>query len=51
MRLSETEPFVFLKWVKDYEYNKERCGWDYQLRDEDGTVHGTWVREDDTKKA
>lgn len=51
MRLSETEPYLFLKWVKDYEYNKDRGGWDYQLREEDGTVYGTWVREEDTKKA
>lgn len=51
MRLSETEPFEFIKYVNAYEYDYGRGGWDYQLRDEDGTIHGKWVREEDTKKA
>lgn len=51
MRLSEKEPFYYHKLVHDYEYNQARGGWDYRLRDEDGTVDKSWTREEDTKRA
>lgn len=51
MRVSSTEPFEFLKWVDDYQYDDVRGGWDYLLRDKDGNVYEKWVREEDTTKA
>lgn len=51
MRVSSTEPFDFLKWVDDYQYDNVRGGWEYLLRDKDGNVYEKWVREEDTTKA
>ena len=49
MRVSEDDSYDFLKWVNDYLYNEERGEWDYQLREEDGTIYG-WVKQEDTKR-
>ena len=51
MRKSETEPFEFIMFVVRYEYNYERQGWDYQLKDEDGNEYPGLVKETNTKKA
>ena len=36
-------------WVNDLQYDEKRGGWDYQLRNKDGTIYG-WVKEDNTRK-
>lgn len=51
MRKSETDFFEFIMFVVRYEYNYERQGWDYQLKDEDGNEHPGLVKETNTKKA
>ena len=47
--MSEKEPYKVTMLVEDWEYNEERGGWDYKLRDENNKIH--LVKETDTKKA
>lgn len=52
MRLSEKDPFLPISmFVEAWTYDEERGGWDYKLRDKDGKVYGSWVKETNTKRA
>ena len=52
MRRSSTEPFEFYMLVTDFEYDAERDGWDYWLK-EDNTMELSWpkmVKETNLKR-
>ncbi|KAG7008240.1 hypothetical protein G7Y79_00006g018600 [Physcia stellaris] len=51
MRKSAADIFEFKMFVKSWQYNADRPGWDYKLRDEKNVEHEDWVKETDTKEA
>lgn len=51
MRRSASQTFDYIMFVDDWEYDQERGGWDYWLKDENGIMYDKLVRETDTKKA
>ena len=42
--------FNYLIFIKSWQYDEARGGWDYKLRDENGIEYQSWVKETDTKK-
>ena len=51
MRKSASEPFDYIMYVDGWDYDQERDGWSYWLKDEHGIKYGNLVKETDTKKA
>lgn len=37
-------------FVEDWDYDEERGGWDYKLRDKDGKFYG-WFKETNMQRA
>lgn len=51
MRKTENDPFEYLVWVNKADYDDVRGGWNYIVRQEDGTVYADWVKETNLKRA
>ena len=51
MRRSASQTFDYVMFVDGWEYDEERQGWAYWLRDESGARYGQLVNESDTRKA
>ena len=51
MRVTASEPFEYLMYVKSWQYDEARAGWDYKLRDESGIEYEPMVPESNTKRA
>lgn len=51
MRRSTAETFDYIMFVDGWQYDEDRCGWDYWLKNEEGIRYGHLVKETDTKKA
>ena len=51
MRRSERDTFDHMCFVKAWEYDAERFGWNYKLEDKRGIELDGWVMETNLKKA
>ena len=51
MRKSSADTFDYQMFVKSWQYNAERGGWDYKLKDGKDVEYENWVKETDTKRA
>lgn len=51
MRKSVSQTFDYIMFVDGWEYNEDRGGWDYWLKDENGIKYGNLVKETDTTRA
>ena len=50
MRKSITEPFDYLMFVDEWQYDTNLGEWSYKLRQENGIKYECWVKESDTQK-
>lgn len=51
MRKSSNDPFEFFVFVVESEYDDVRGGWNYIVKEDDGTKHPDWVKETDLRRA
>ena len=50
MRLSSVEVFEYDMIVTDYEYDEDRAGWDYWLKEENGLSWPKKVKQSNLKR-